>query len=179
MEEVSPSYRSDLALGEETCQGNPAHPFLKHTAIVMWLTEESFPPTAAAKHERAPRLVLVFGAVCGEENVQVFTGGFRVAKMKLNGLAFLDNVTNGNRARLLVRSDEITHEKIASFELASMFVDDDADVQRPMGFLTLRSLQRLERVLEAFESRFAAKFIDEVVVGPGDHEAFADGATAL
>jgi hypothetical protein len=179
VEEVSPSDRSDLALGEETCHGNPAHPFLKRTAIVMGLAEESFPPAAAAKHERPPRLVLVFGTVRGEEHVQVFGGGFRVAKMKLNGLAFLDNVTNDNRARLLVCPDEITHEKIASFESASMFVDDDADVQHPMGLLTLRSLQRLERVLEAFKSRFATEFIDQVVVGPGDHEAFADGATAL
>ena len=128
MEEISPSDRSDFALGEEACYRYPAHAFQQGAAIVMSFAEESFSSAAATKHKGAKRLFLVLRAVLRKEDVQVFTRGFRIAKMKLNGLAFLDDVADGNGARLLVRSDEVPDEKIPSLEVAAMFVDDNADM---------------------------------------------------
>lgn len=179
VEKIPSSDWADFALGEETCHGNPPHPFLYHAAIMVGLAEESFSPSAAAKQEGSQRLVLVLGTVGSEEYLQVFAGRLRVAQMKLEGLTLLNDVTDGDGAGLLVRSDEIAYKEIAPLEAASMFIDDKADMQRPMGISPLRAVQRLECVLEAFERRFSAQFIDEIVLGPGHHESLADGTAAL
>jgi hypothetical protein len=60
--------------------------------------------------------------------MQILTGGFGVTKLKLNGLAFLHEVPDGDRAGLLVCADEVAHQEIAAFKAAAMFINGDADV---------------------------------------------------
>jgi hypothetical protein len=53
--------------------------------------------------------------------------------LKLNGLAFLYEISYCERSRLLIRSDQITNEKIPAFETAAMLIDRDSNVQGSMG----------------------------------------------
>ena len=99
--------------------------------------------------------------------------------MKLDGLSLLNDIADGYRSCLLVRPDEIADKKIASLELTPMFVDHDADMQGPVGLSALGRRKRFERILETFERRFSAEFVDEIVVGLGDHESLTDRAAAL
>jgi hypothetical protein len=99
--------------------------------------------------------------------------------MKLDGLSLLNDIADGYRSCLLVRSDEIPDKEIASLEMTPMFVDHDADVQRSMGLSALGCLERLKGILEALERRFPAELVNEIVIGLGDHESFTDRAAAL
>ena len=52
--------------------------------------------------------------------------------MKLDCLSFLHHISDGYRAGGLVGTHQIAHEKIAAFKPIAMFIDHNADMQRPM-----------------------------------------------
>ena len=49
VEEVSPSYRADLALGKEPGDRNRSHAFLHYSAVMMGVAKEAFASSAAAE----------------------------------------------------------------------------------------------------------------------------------
>lgn len=179
MEKIFPSDRADLTLGKEARDGDLSHPFSHDGAVMMGASEEPFSTTAATEEERSQRWMPVLGPVGGKEHVQVVACGFRIAKLKLNRLTFLNQVADRDRPRFLVCSDKIAHEKITALEAAPMLVDGNAEVQRPVGVPALRSFQRFEDILQASQRRLAAKFIDHVLFRLGDHVPLTDGAAAL
>jgi hypothetical protein len=128
MKEVPPSDWTDFALCKKPGDWNRPDTFLDHRAVVMRMAEEPFPPAAAAEEERSQRRMPMFGTIRREKHVQVVAGRFGVTKLELHGLAFLHEISDGNRPRFLVRSHEIAHQKIAPFEPAAMLVDGDANV---------------------------------------------------
>ena len=97
----------------------------------------------------------------------------------MHGLAFLNDVSNRDGSGLLIRSDEVPNEEVASLEMTSMLIDHDSQVQRAVGIATLDSSQRLEDFLEPFQGRDAAQFIDQISFRPGDDKPLADRPAAL
>jgi hypothetical protein len=71
--------------------------------------------------------------------------------VELHGLAFLNDVANRDGSGLLIRSDEVPNEEVASLEMTPMLIDHDSQVQRAVGIAALGSSQRLEDVLEPFQ----------------------------
>jgi hypothetical protein len=128
VEEVFPSYRPNFALGKKPGDRDRSHAFLQHPAVMIRVAKETFASSAAAEQQRAKWRVPVLGAIRGEKHLQVVAGGLGITKLKLNRLAFLHHISDGNSSPLLVRSYEVAHKKIATLEAASMLIDRDANV---------------------------------------------------
>jgi hypothetical protein len=75
--------------------------------------------------------------------------------LKLDGLPFLHNIPDRHRSGRLVGADEISDEKISSFKVVPVFVDDDAQVQCPMGAPAVFSCQGIEHSLQPLQRRYA------------------------
>ena len=128
MKKVFPTYRTDLALGKEPREGNRSHALLHNVAVMMAVAEKAFASPATAEQQRAQRRVSVLGTIRCEKDMQVVAGGFAITKLKLNRLAFLYDIPDGDCAGLLVRTDEVANEKISTFEPTPVFIDGDADM---------------------------------------------------
>jgi hypothetical protein len=115
----------------------------------------------------------------GEQDMEIVAGRFGVAHLELNGLAFLDQIPDGDCSSLLVGSDQIPHQKIAALEAAAMFIDGDADMQGSVRVPTAGPFQRLKDFLKPGERRFTSKLEDRVLFGTCHHVPFADRTTAL
>ena len=126
MQEVAPSNRTDLALGKESRRWDGAEPLLHDPAIVMGLAEESFPAPATAEQESPEWRTSVVCSIRSQKNVQVVACRFRIAKVELYGLAFLNDVSDRNGSGLLIRSNEVPNEEVASLKMTAVFIDDDA-----------------------------------------------------
>jgi hypothetical protein len=145
----------------------------------MGLAKESLSTPATAEQEGPERGILVRRSIRGQEKVQVVARRLRVAKVELHGLAFLNDVSDRNGPGLLIRSNEVPNEEIAALEMTPVLIDHDAQVQRAVSIAALGSSQRLEDVLEPFQGRDAAEFINEVLLRPGNDKPFADRTAAL
>ena len=121
----------------------------------------------------------MLGAVGGEEDMQIVARRFCVTKLELNGLTFLHRITDGDPSALLVRSDQIAHEKITAVETALVLIDGNTDVQSPVRIPALGTFEGFKYGLQPRERRLPAKLIHHVLFGPGDHITFADRAAAL
>src|SRR5437773_528017 len=179
MQEVAPSDRTNLALGKESRRRDRTEPLLHDPAIVMGLVKESLSTPATAEQEGPERGILVRRSIHGQEKVQVVARRLRVAEVELHGLAFLNDVSDRNGPGLLIRSDEVPNEEIAALEMTPVLIDHDAQVQRAVSIAALGSSQRLEDVLESFQGRAAAEFINEVLLRPGNDKPFADRTATL
>src|SRR2546425_6141351 len=60
-----------------------------------------------------------------------------------------------------------------------MLINDDPHVQRTLGLALLGGGKRGEDFTQAFQGRFPAELMDDILFGLRDHEAVADGPTAL
>jgi hypothetical protein len=145
----------------------------------MGLAEESLSSPAAAEQESPEWGTLVLRSIRSQAKVQVVACRLRIAKVELHGLAFLNDISDRDGSGLLIRSDEVPNKEIAPLEMAPVLIDHDRHVQRAVGISALGSSQRLEDVLEPFQGRDATKFINEVLLRPGDDKPFADWTAAL
>ena len=179
VQEVAPPDRTDLTLGKESRCRDGAEPLLHDPAIVMGLAEESLSTPATAEQEGSERGTLVRRSIRSQKKMQVVACRLRIAKVELHGLAFLNDVSDRDGSGLLIRSDEVPNMEVASLEMTLMLIDHDSQVQRAVGIAALALPQRLEDVLEPFQGRDAAEFINEVLLSPGDDKSFADRAAAL
>jgi hypothetical protein len=151
VQEVAPSDRTNLALGKEPRRRDGTEPLLHNPAIVMGLAKESLSTPATAEQEGPEWGTLVLRSIRSQEKVQVVARRLRVAEVELHGLAFLNDVSDRNGSGLLIRSDEVPNEEVASLEMTPMLIDHDSQVQRAVGIAALGSSQRLEDVLEPFQ----------------------------
>jgi len=179
VQKVTSSDRTDLALGKESSRRNRAEPLLHDPAIVMGLAEESLSTPATAEQEGSEWGTLVFRSILSQEKVQVVARRLRIAKVELHGLAFLNDVSDRDGSGLLIRSDEVSNKEVAPLEMTSVLIDHDAQMQRAVGIAALGSPQGFEDVLEPFQGRDAAQFIDHVLLRSRHDEPFADRTAAL
>ncbi len=179
MQEVTPSDRTNLALGKESRCRDGTEPLLYDAAIVMGLAKESLSTPATAEQEGREWGIFVFRSIRSQANVQVVACGLRIAKVELYSLAFLNDVSNRDGSGLLIRSDEVPNEEVTPLEMTAVFIDHDAQMQRAVGVPSLISPQGIEDVLEPFEGRGSTQFIDQVFLRSRHDEPLADRTTAL
>jgi hypothetical protein len=145
----------------------------------MGLAKESLSTPATTEQEGPEWGTLVRRSIRSQEKVQVVARRLRVAEVELHGLAFLNDVSDRDSPGLLIRSDEIPNEEVAPLEMTPVLIDHDTQVQRAVGIAAVDSFQGFEDVLEPFQGRDAAEFINEVLLRPGDDKPFADRTAAL
>jgi hypothetical protein len=145
----------------------------------MGPAEESLSTPATAEQEGPERGTLVCRSIRGEEKVQVVACRLCIAEVELHGLALLNDIADRNGLGLLIRSDEVPNKEVAPLEMTLVLINHDSQVYRTVGIAALGSSQGFEDVLEPFQGRDAAEFIDEVLLRSGNDEPFADRAAAL
>ena len=126
VQEVAHSDRTDLALGKESRCRDGTEPLLHGPAIVMGLAKESLPTPTTAEQEGSEWRTLVLRSIRSQAKVQVVACRLRIAKVELHGLALLNDISDCDRASLLIRSDEVPNEEVASLEMTPEFIDHDA-----------------------------------------------------
>jgi hypothetical protein len=145
----------------------------------MGLAEESFSTPATAEQEGSERGTLVRRSIRGKEKVQVVACRLCIAEVELDSLAFLNDIADRNGSGLLIRSDEVPNKEVAPLEMTLVFINHNSQVNRAVGIAALGTSQGFKDVLEPFQGRDAAKFINEVLFRPGNDEPFADRTATL
>jgi hypothetical protein len=130
VQEVSSSDRTDFSLGEEPRDGDIPKPLVDHAAIVMRAAEQSLSAPTTTEEQCAQRRGAVCCTILGEKDLQILARGYAVAKMKLDGLAFLNDVTDRDGASLLVRANQIPNEEVPALEAISVLIDNDPEMER-------------------------------------------------
>lgn len=126
VQEIAPPDRTDLSLREKSSRGERPEALLHDSTIVMGLAKEALSTPATTEQEGSKRRILVLRAIRSQEKVQVVAGRFGIAEMELHGLAFLNDVSDGDSPGLLIRSNEVTNEEVAPLEMTLVLIDDDA-----------------------------------------------------
>ena len=70
-----------------------------------------------------------------EQRVELVAGGRGIAQLELHGLALLHHLADRHGTCGPVRTEQIADEKIPALEPVSLFIDDDAEMQRAIGLL--------------------------------------------
>lgn len=96
--------------------------------------------------------------------------------MKLDRLAFLNDIADRDRPRASIRAEQIPNEKISPLKPIPMFVDNNAEVE---GSLPILIRQGLEHGLQSLQCRQAAQLVNEIVLGPGHDKPLADQTASL
>jgi len=99
--------------------------------------------------------------------------------VELHGLAFLNHVSDRDGSGLLIRSDEVPNKEVSPLEMTPVLIDHNAQMQRAVRIAALGSPHGFEDVLEPFQGRDAAQFIDQVLLRSRHDKPFADRAAAL
>ena len=126
VQEVSSSDRTNLALGKESRRWDGAKPLLHDPDVMMGLAKESLSAPATAEQEGPEWGIPVLCSIRSQKNVQIIACRFRIAKVELHGLAFLDNIPDRNSSGLLIRSDEVPNEEVSPLEMTPVLIDHDA-----------------------------------------------------
>jgi len=179
MQKIASSDRTDRALRKESRCRDGAKPFLHGLAIVMRLVEESHSTPATAEQESPEWGAVVFRAIRSQKHVQVVACRLCIAKVELHGLAFLNDVSDCNGSGLLIRSDEVPNEEVSPLKMTPVFINHDAQMQRAVRIAALGSSHGFEDVLESFQGRDAAQFIDQILLRSRHDKPFTDRTAAL
>jgi hypothetical protein len=126
MQEVSPSDRTDLALGKESRRWDGTEPLLHDPDVMMGLAKESLSAPATAEQEGPEWRTLMLRSIRSQKNVQIVACRLRIAKVELHGLAFLDDIPNRNSSGLLICSNKVPNEEVSPLEMTSVLIDYDA-----------------------------------------------------
>ena len=78
-------------------------------------------------------------SIGSQEKVQVVACRLCIAKVELHSLTFLNDISNRDRAGLLIRSDEVPNEEVAPLEMTPVLVDHNAQMQRAVRIAALGS----------------------------------------
>jgi hypothetical protein len=154
-------------------------PLVDHAAVVMRAAKQSLPTSTAAEEQRAQRRGTVYCTILREQDLQILTRGFAVTKLKLDGLALLNNIADRNSAGLLICTDQVPNEKVSSFELIPMLIDDDTEMESQVCVSPVCVLERFEDILEPLERRFPPKFVNQILLRLGHDESIADRTATL
>src|SRR5512141_1507174 len=125
MQKIAASNRTDLALRKEPRGRDGAEPFLHGSAIVMGLAEESLSTPATAEQESSEWRTFVFCSIRSQKHVQIVACRLRIAKVELHGLAFLHDISDRDSSSLLICSNEVPNEEIASLKMTPELIDHD------------------------------------------------------
>lgn len=128
VQEIAPPDRTNLSLREKSSRRERSEALLHDTTIVMGLAKESLSTPATTEQEGSKRGILVLRSIRSQEKVQVIAGRFCIAEMELHSLAFLNDISDGDSPGLLIRSDEVPNEEVATIEVTLVLIDDDAKV---------------------------------------------------
>ena len=115
--------------------------FFDDRYVVVHTPEQAFPAPATTEQECAEGRRARTAPAGREEIVQILMRRSGVAHLELNGLALLHDIPDHDGTRFLIGADQIADEKISPLEASAMFVDGDADMQRPMRQFPLLGLQ--------------------------------------
>ena len=126
MKKVAPSDWANLALSKESRCRDGAEALLNDPAIMMGPSEEPLSTSATAKQKGPKWGTLVRRPIRSQAKVQVVACGLRIAEVELHGLAFLNDVANRDGSGLLIRSDEVPNEEVASLEMTPVLIDHDS-----------------------------------------------------
>ena len=111
--------------------------------------------------------------------MEILVGGLRIADLELNGLSFLDDVSDDNGSGLLVGSNQIADEKIPPGELRALFIHGNADMERPLCLGAFIRAELSEDRLQTMQGRNSAQFLNDIVLRLRHDKSIADGAAAL
>ena len=128
VQEIASPDRTNLSLREKSSRRERPEAFLHDSTIVMGLAKESLSTPATTEQEGSEWGAPVCRSIRSQEKVQVVACRLRIAEVELHGLAFLNDVSDGDGSDLLIRSDKITNEKVAPLEMTLVLIDDDAKV---------------------------------------------------
>lgn len=179
VQEVSPSDRTDLALGKKSRGRDRAEPLLHGSAIVVRVAEESLSAPATAEQESPEWGVFVLRSIRSQKKMQVVTCRLRIAKVELHGLAFLNHVSDRNGPGLLIRSNEVPNEEVAPLEMTPVLIDHNTKMQRAVGIASLGSPQGFKDILKPFEGRATCQLIDQILLRSRHDKSLADRTAAL
>lgn len=179
VQEIAPSDRTDLALGKKSRGRDGAEPLLHGPAIVVRVAKEPLSAPATAEQESPEWGVFVLRSIRSQKKMQVVTRRLRIAKVELHGLAFLNHVSDRNGPGLLIRSNEVPNEEVAPLEMTPVLIDHNTQMQRAVGIASLGSPHGFKDVLEPFQGRDAAQFIDQVLLRSRHDKSFADRTASL
>ena len=126
VQEVATSDRTDFALGKKSRGRDGTEPLLHGSTIVIGVAKESLSTPATAEQEGPERGAVVLRSIRSQKHVQVVACRLRIAKVELHGLALLNDISDCDRASLLIRSDEVPNEEVASLEMTPELIDHDA-----------------------------------------------------
>jgi len=99
--------------------------------------------------------------------------------VELDGLTFLNHVSDGDGSCLLIRSNEVPNEEVAPLEMTPVLVDHNAQMQCAVRIAALGSLHGFEDILEPFQGRDATQFVDQVLFRSRHDKPFADRTASL
>ena len=72
-------------------------------------------------------------SIRSQAKMQVVACRLCITKVELHGLAFLNDVSDRDGTGLLIRSNKVSNEEVASLEMAPVLIDHDAQMQRTVG----------------------------------------------
>lgn len=111
--------------------------------------------------------------------MQIFIRGMGIADLKLDGLSFLDDIPDDDGAGLLVGSEQVADQEIASGELRTLLVHRNTDMQGPLGLRPFITAELFKDRLQAMQGRHSAELLNHIVLCLRDDEAVTDGTAAL
>ena len=147
MKKIASSDRTDLALRKKSCDRNWSQAIGERFRVMVQSTEQSLSASTATEQQGAEWSIGMHRAVCGQQQVQILARRLGITQVELHGLAFLNHVSNRDGAGGLISPDEITDEKVSPLKMVPMFIQDNADMQRPVSAPAVFSVQRFKHRL--------------------------------
>jgi len=147
MEKIPATDRTDFTLCKKAPNGNRPQPIRDRFRIVVQPAEQALPSTTAAEDQCAQGGIVVRGAICRQQQVQILAGRLGVSQVKLDRLALLHDIPDRNGPGDLISADKIADQKISPFKMIPLFVHYNADVQGSVGAATVVFVQRFKHRL--------------------------------
>ncbi len=171
---------TDLAVGEESGEGDGPEVFLDEGGVVVRLAEQALAAAAAGEEEGADGLALAEGGACTfEATDQVGVGGVGVTSLELEGLAWASEGADGEGALARVHAEEVADEEVAGRVVRAVLRGGEADHEVVLGALAFLGGQGVEGIDEDGIGGAVGDAEDDVAFGTGDGPGMADGGAAL
>ena len=179
MGEATVADLSDLDVGKESRHGKAGKELVDQAGIVIGAAEESASTTMTGAEKRGegrgphPHLLI-------EEQAPEFIGGHAgIAELVLQGLANAGHGVDGHGTAFGIGTDDVADEEVAPFVLFQILAYGDAGKEMAAGLFALGIAQFLVDVAQDFIGGTRTEGEQDVAIGLGDGEGFANRFTAL
>lgn len=71
----------------------------------------------------------MYRTILGKQDLQILARGYAVAKLKLNSLAFFNDIADRDRSGLLICANQVPNEEVSSFKVISVLIDNNTEVE--------------------------------------------------